>query len=224
MTPKTKQRAARRRVSQNKSSGSSLTYRGTMTKTWNIQSMSMPEYNNTLKRDNKVHSFIQSLDFGNVVTTSNTVPTFYSRAFTFNDVQQVTSFTSLFDQYKIDLLEIWFQPEVNLTSGAVSNPFWYSVVDYDDATTPTGLNQLQQYTNVIETTFRDGHYMRFQPHVAVAAYSGAFTSFLNQKSTWIDSASPSVQHYGIKAGMNVTPSTINLHLCVRIHFSCRNVF
>lgn len=185
--------------------------------------MSMPEFNNTLKNDNKVHRFIQSLDFGQIFTTSTTLPTFFARSFSLNDVQQVTSFQSLFDQYRIDQLELWLYCDT-AASINTTNPIYYSVVDYDDANTPSALGSLQQYTNVIQTTLHDGHYMRFQPHIAAAVYSGAFTSFSNRKSDWIDSGSPGVQHYGIKVGVNVTASQISLRLQCRIHFSCRNVF
>lgn len=224
MTPKNSKRGVNRRATQNKRSGqSSLTERGTATAVWNTYSQQFPHYNNTLKKDNAVHRFIQSLDFGAVLTTSTTLPTFYARSFTFNDVQQVSSFTAVFDQYRIDELELWLYPDVS-NSASTTNPTYYSAIDYDDANAPTALGSLQQYTNVIETTMNNGHYMRFRPHVAIAAYSGAFTSFMNQKSNWIDSGSPGVQHYGIKAGFNITGSTVNIRLMCRIHFSCRNVF
>jgi len=209
--------------SRRRQQGSSLTKSAPETKVWSLPSQPMPEFNNTLKKDNNVHRFIQTLDFGSVFTTSTTLPTFYARSFTFNDIQQVSSFTSLFDQYNIEELEVWLVPQQSSTV-ATNNPTWYSVVDYDDAATPSALGSLQQYTNVITTPLSNGHYIRFRPHVAQSLYSGAFTSFGNMKAPWIDSGSPSVQHYGIKVGVNVTPSTININLLVRIHFRTRNVF
>jgi len=185
----------------------------------------MPEFNNTLKKDNSVHRFIQTIDAGTVFTTSTVGPTFYSKFFQLADIAQQTSFTALFDQYRIDEIELWFQPQVSITNNAATFVNFYSVIDYDDAAVPTGLGQLQQYTNVMVTPISQGHYVRFKPHIAIAAYQGAFSGFENKGPCWIDAASPSVQHYGFKAGCNTTASPIiNFNLIIRYHFSMRNLF
>jgi hypothetical protein len=184
----------------------------------------MPSFNNTLKRDNNIHHFIQTIDVGQFATTSNAVPQFFARAFTYNDVQQVASFQALFDQYRINEIELWISPINNTATIATSGPTWYSVIDYDDATAPSSLAALQQYTNVITTPLNNGHYIRFRPHVANALYGGAFTAFGNIAAPWIDSASPGVQHYGFKMGTNITPTVVNFNMQIRMHFSTRNVF
>jgi len=203
---------------------SSLTARGVTTKTWNVAMNPMPSFNNTLKKDNSIHNFIQTIDLGQILTTSNTLPTFFARFFSFNDLQQTSSFQALFDQYHIKEIELWVQPVNNTATIATAGPTWYSVIDYDDAATPSALASLQQYTNVITTPLNNGHYIRFKPHVAEALYGGAFTAFGNVPSPWIDSASPGVQHYGFKMGCNVTATTVNFNMIMRYHFSTRNVF
>jgi hypothetical protein len=225
--PKHKQNKGRRShdSGKNRSQGSSLSARGSSTKIWNISAQAMPAYNNTLKKDNSVHRFIQTTDNGVVFSSNASIPTFYARAFTFGDVVQQSSFATLFDQYKIAEVEVWISPVISAASASVPAPVtWYSVVDYDDATSPTALSTFQQYTNVVTTPTTSGHYIRFKPHVAESLYSGAFTSFGNIKAPWIDVASPSVQHYGIKVGCNVSATTINFQLQMRLHFECRNVF
>lgn len=56
--------------------------------------------------------------------------------------------------------------------------------------------------------------------MAVAVYSGAFTSFANAPSSWIDSGSPNVQHYGLKAAVTATAAvqTYNLQVRARVSF------
>jgi len=184
----------------------------------------MPAFNNTLKRDNIVHNFIQTIDLGAVLTTNNAATTFFAKNFSFSDIQQVASFQALFDQYRISEVELWIQPVNNSATVATSGPTWYSVVDYDDSATPTSLASLQQYTNVITTPLNNGHYVRFKPHVAEALYGGAFTAFGNIHAPWIDSASPGVQHYGFKMGVNVTPTVVTFNMVMRYHFQCRNTF
>jgi len=217
-------RVQRGRTHSGARGGSSLTARGSTTRTWNVAMNPMPAFNNTLKRDNMVHNFIQTIDLGQILTTNNAVPTFFARNFSFNDLQQVASFQALFDQYRITEVELWAQPINNSATVATSGPTWYSVVDYDDSATPSSLAALQQYTNVITTPLNNGHYVRFKPHVAEALYGGAFTAFGNITAPWIDSASPGVQHYGFKMGVNVTPPTVNFNMVIRLHFQCRNTF
>lgn len=208
---------------KNRGQSSSLTLRPTGSQTWQSQAQPWPAFNNTLKKDNSEHHFIQTNDLGVVVTTSTTVPVFYARSFTYTDVNQVTSFTAIFDQYRIDEVEVWMVPNLSATTNN-SPSLWYSVVDYDDAVAPTMLATLQQYTNVIMTPMSNGHYVRFKPHCAEAVYAGAFTSYGNILAPWIDSTSSSVQHYGFKAGFNSTPNAYGVQMVIRFHFSCRNVY
>jgi hypothetical protein len=184
----------------------------------------MPGFNNTLKKDNSVHRFIQTTDLGAVFATSAVLPTFYARSFAYTDVIQYTSYQALFDQYKIDEIEIWMQAGQAGNNNANTYPTWYSAIDYDSDSAASALSTLQQYTNVITTPLTQGHYFRFKPHVAEALYSGAFTSYGNIKSPWIDSASPGVKHYGFTVGVNVTPAAVQMNMVIRLHFSTRNVF
>jgi len=207
-----------------KRAASSLTSNRPTTRTWNTAMSPMPCFNNTLKKDNSVHNFIQTIDLGNVLTTNNAATTFFAKFFAFSDIQQVSSFQALFDQYRIVEVELWIEPANNTATVATAGPNWYSVVDYDDAATPSALAALQQYTNVITTPLNNGHYVRFRPHVAKALYGGAFTAFGNELSPWIDSASAGVQHYGFKMGCNVTPTVVTFSMMMRYHFQTRNVF
>jgi hypothetical protein len=231
-TPKSQNKRGDRRARQNKHSGksgqSSLTLSKPTSKMWNANSQQWPMFNNTLKKDNQVHNFIQFIDLGGVYTSSAAGATGYARCFYFTDVLQYASFSTLFDQYRITEIEIWWNPGVisNSTNLGVTN-YMYTVTDYDDDATPSGPPILQQYTNVMMGSGVMGHYRRWKPHVADALYSGAFTSYGNLPAPWIDVASPGVKHYGFKAassGAGTTANQIPWSLSVRIHFQCRNVF
>lgn len=222
---KSSKRKQARRGHKRGNKSSSLTRSAPETKVWNLRAQQMPEFNNTLKRDNSVHRFIQLIDGGLVFQTSTAGPTFYAKFFQLADLAQQSTFTALFDQYRIDEIELWFQPVTVGSNPPASDVNWYSVIDYDDAATPSGLGQLQQYTNVLMTTLSSGHYVRFKPHVATAVYNGTFAGFANSKAPWIDAASSSVQHYGFKAGCNTTAApVVNFNLTMRYHISCRNLF
>jgi len=53
-----------------------------------------------------------------------------------------------------------------------------------------------------------------QPRVANALYSGAFTSFGQVKNQWVDMASQTVQHYGLKYGIFAATTAATIYSTV----------
>lgn len=170
---------------------------------------------------------MQTSNQGTVLTTNTSVSQFSSKFWSSGDIIQFGSYSSVFDQYKIDFIEVWLTPfGPAVAAGYNKNIHIYSAVDYDDANAPTGLTAISQYENAVITRPSEGHYVKFRPHIAEAAYGGAFTQFLNKPSSWIDVASTSVQHYGFKFGCESTLANADLQLDMetRITVSFRNVF
>jgi len=163
--------------------------------TWNVYSGKMPF--TPIPPKNHQMVITKCIDLGTILTSSVTVPVSVGLNFTLNAVPEVSSFTTLFDQYKIEEVECFIFPEGNTNNNGLDT-VWASVLDYDDSASLTTLTQALDYDTVRVTEFNVGHYRRFKPRIAAAAYSGAFTSFANLSAPWIDCGSPSVQHYGIK--------------------------
>lgn len=207
---------------------SSLVSARVQSKLWNVTSQPWPSFNNTLKRDNSVHHFIQTTDLGTVITSSTVGAVFYARAFTFTDITQSSTLGSLFDQYRISEIETWLIPgNVASSQGFGSGSYVYTATDYDDDTAWSTLAQAQQYTNLMQGGYNNGHYRKWKPHVAEALFAGTFTGYGNIKAPWIDVASSSVKHYGFKAAVSTAANSNVVQtysLTVRIHFECRNVF
>jgi len=128
--------------------------------------------------------------------------TFVSGAMAFQlaDLNQVTTFTALFDQYKITGVRVQFMPVFNENgqSGGSSAGDLYTATDYDDANALADLNAFRQRADTRMTPSWKGtsHYLK--PHVALAAYGGSFNTFANQGNQWLDCANTGVQHYGLK--------------------------
>jgi hypothetical protein len=116
---------------------------------------------------------------------------------TINGFSGASACLSVFDQYRIDQLEFWLDPIAAMGSTVFGSIV--SAIDLDDAASVTGASQVQDHPGALEAIGGAGHYHKWKPHMAVAVYSGAFTSFANEPAGWIDSASPAVQHYGVKA-------------------------
>jgi len=193
-------------------------------RTWNTFASPTP-MGNTARSDNMVHHFVQTVEYGNLLTTSAGGAVFLGKSFVFSDLPQASSFTALFDQYKVDKIELWVYPTSTTANNQQTPVLWDLVIDYDDDNTPTTIAQLQNYTNCIEQSANCGAYVCFQPHVAQALYGGGvFTSFGNKPCGWIDSGSPGVRQYGIKMACTSAAVTYVFQVRARFHISTRNTF
>jgi hypothetical protein len=187
--------------------------------TWNTTSQTLP---NRLrpKADTKVYSFNQEVLYNNVLTTSTSVPSFASLSFKLSDLDLVSSYTTIFDQYRIALIEAWVIPD---NPGANVAGEIASVVDHDDTSNLTSLASALDYQSCLVDKPQGGHYRCFVPHCASALYSGSFTSYGNVTSPWIDCGSTSVQHYGIKLAATAVGASSYYDVLVRYHVEFKNV-
>lgn len=133
-------------------------------------------------------------------------------AFDIGDLAQLTSFSALFDQYRIDRVRVRIQSRnnaVNLGNVASPNnglPTMYVVIDRDDATAPASIPALQEYDNCIEANGTQSVDIDFVPSITPAVFAtGSFSGYEVSPSSrhWIDMANTSVPCYGVKFG--VTP-------------------
>jgi len=157
------------------------------------------------------------------ITSSTVAETLFAFNFQLSYLPGYTEFSAAFDQYKIDEVEILVLPSVTTSTTADPVPAWVVMaVDYDDATTPANLSALYEYAScrVFEATKPVS--FKLKPRIATAAYSGAFTSYANNPPQWIDIASPSVQHYGLKFGVPATAVAQKWNVFANYHLSFRS--
>lgn len=146
---------------------------------------------------NKIYSMVKTYDRTKIVSTSG-IATGGAFNFDLNSINDSGSLVAVFDQYRIALVEVTFTPDTTqITSGSSPPPLFYSTVDLDDSTSITAA-QIEDYAGAMVTDPVKIHKHVFVPQVALAAYSGTFTSYSMVKAPWIDVASPAVQHYGVK--------------------------
>lgn len=146
-----------------------------------------------------LHAFTTVLEStGNAFTTSTSVPTMFSASISLSGLANQSKYVALFDEYRIEQAEIWLEPSI-VMSPSVGSAQFGSVIDLDDANTPSQFGDVTGKQGAIVSETGTGHYHKWRPFVANALYSGAFTSFGSEPAPWIDCASPSVQHFGVKA-------------------------
>jgi len=132
-----------------------------------------------------------------------------------NNLPNYAEFTNLFDAYRITKVVARFIYDQNSAQatpavGGTQNVFMPSLVtvnDYDDATPLAAITDYVQY-ETFKVERMDRPIVRtFKPKVAVPAYAGgAFSGYLrgSDASPWIDAASPNVELYGLKYGVQAT--------------------
>lgn len=153
------------------------------------------------------------------LVSSVAVPAYASSQFTISGFADNAAYLSLFDQYRIDQIECWLEPTAAQGTTVFSD--LATCVDLDDATAPTSYASVEGHQGSLSGLGGNGRYHKWQPHIAVSAYQGTFAGFTNIPATWIDSASPNVQHYGFKCAVVASPVAITYNLHVRALVSFR---
>jgi hypothetical protein len=177
--------------------------------------------------DNMVYSFVQYIPD---VLYTQTYPALYNTALNYQlaSLDQVNTYTALFDQYRIDEVQVTLRPTFNVGIQGLGtpSPIIYTVIDYDDSSALGTIAAFRQYNNCTETQF-ETVVRSFKPHAAMAAYTGTFVGFANEESPWLDCSSTTIQHYGYKFAIAPPPSsTTSLYsvaLTTRMKISFRNV-
>lgn len=142
---------------------------------------------------------LKSRESGNFISGSSAAPVAGAYNFQLANAPNLSSFQTLFDQYRVLALDITFRPRgTDIAPGVTSISPMRVVIDYDDNTVAASANELDQYSNVMTIEAYQSARRAFCPAVALALYSGAFTSYGNRQRQWIDIASTTVQHYGLK--------------------------
>ncbi len=128
-------------------------------------------------------------------------------AFQLSDVAGYTSWTSIFDQYRVKEVLLRFKARSNAVSvqnTAAPNsavPTAYIVRDLDDNSALTQVSDALQYDTCQTFNGEEDCVVIYEPSVTPAIYSGgAFSGYGIQKAAdgWLDVANPSIPHFGIK--------------------------
>jgi len=179
-------------------------------------------------------SFTTSADIATFAQNDAVTPSeaLVALAFRLDDLPDYTEFTNLFDQYALIGVQVNITPrKINASVSTASNigpNMLYVAYDASDITLPASLAVLREYQTVKEfsdTTMTNRKWVKScSPRIAVAAYAGAFSGYSAPPMTWIDTQSPTVQHYGLKMGIpaGYTAGTVNFYdMDFIYHIACR---
>jgi hypothetical protein len=138
------------------------------------------------------------------ITCSNAGQVNAQLNFTFGDMDNVSSFGALFDQYRFDAVTLHIVPNSNATQ--VTTPATtafqplYVVIDYDDGIALPSQAVARQYTTCIELSPGESCKRTIQPRIETAmVLAGPVTSNVaSVGGQWLDCAITTVPHRGFK--------------------------
>lgn len=178
----------------------------------------------------RVHHYKRTVA-ADVVTVLAGFVGYFSTTFQLSDLQDVADFTNLYDQFRINKVVYKLIPKFtpnNVNVNANSNPGGeaVSVLDYNDASTPSSISQLLQYGNVRKSKYWRGITRTFTPAVLVNGYKSAVgNAYLSKYKQWISMGDITTPHYGVKWALDATGCFGDLKFDVykTYYFSCKNV-
>ncbi len=163
----------------------------------------------------QVHTFTRMLLPNDIVKVPGDQN--FGIAFRLSDVPDVTEFTNLFDQYRINWVDYIIMLKNPGTGGGY--PTVYFAEDHDSDSTPTfnelySSQSLQVFQfNATQTMFK----IRVRPNTLRAVFNGLVNGYeRSPPGTWVDCGNPSVPHYGVKYSINNYNSTNNANTEVAI--------
>lgn len=149
-------------------------------------------------------------------------------SFSLGQLTQATTFSKLFDSYRITGVSIKMIPATNFNTGS-TNPTIraWSYIDLDDATAPATIDEVTQRSNARDTWLVAGrqrnHTTYLRPRWQGSAYQSATSTgySLGNRKDWLDCANPDIPHYAAKyffeTTNNVTP--LGLSTAVNVLFT-----
>lgn len=168
----------------------------------------------------RIHDRVDSLQNLAYFTTSTTSNVFVGTYFALSSCNDASTLASTFDQYRIKAVEVTFTPTSLIPSGLTGHIL--AAVDYDDVATTTPAQMVEKST-CTQHNLQDSWVLSFTPRIAQAVYAGAFTSYgIGLPGAWLNTASSTVQHYGLKVTSNPTGTAITYDLFIRVHLQFRN--
>jgi len=126
---------------------------------------------------------------------------------TLSSVTDVANLQGVFDQYRITKIEINFKVSLNPANTAAAGEF-VTCLDFDDAVALGSTAAALDYSNaVVSSVTQQTHRRCFVPRVSPAIWaSAAFSGYGSAKDMWLNSASSSIQFYGVKYALDAYAS------------------
>lgn len=158
----------------------------------------------------KVYYFSRYASLGTIVAAT-AANQYGGSVFSLDQVPNYTDFTNLYDFFKIKAIKISFIPLSNVTLGSSSTNTYtnynnriFTVIDYNDAGTPTSIDELREYSNCKWSPNNKIHKRYFSPNPLADATDDSTISL--QYKPWVPTTNYNLDYYAIKWAIENTDS------------------
>lgn len=151
----------------------------------------------------------------------------FSYSFTLSDLPDYTEYTKLFDQFRINMVKIYFIPNGNVNQidpviATQPSDYWnciYTAIDTNDTTAPNNDNVLRQYSTFKFSPNLKIHKRIVYPKPLIELYKSAVTTgysnLPNSQKMWVSTNDSTIPYYGIKGGFD-NPTATNGYLYYKV--------
>jgi len=149
----------------------------------------------------KVYTFSRSVFRNAITATSASVPVLGALPFLLTDLPDYVEFTALFDEFKIQQVIVQFTP----TNYSQAYASLFTAIDYDDASSPSSINDLREYGSFHFTPALKYHQRVLTPKYSYRVYNGVgITDSFASTRGWVDCSKPDTPWYGLKYAFGPT--------------------
>jgi len=151
-------------------------------------------------------------------TASTTATVQVADVFWFNMFTDAAYYTQLYDEYRIDALEVWIVPSATVaTATDPETGYFCSAVDLNDNTATT-IDHLETQNNSLETNALTAHYHKYVPCCADGP-AGSITNAGNPWCSLVDGGG--VTYYGLKTAFSICDHPLKYTYFYTCHVSLR---
>lgn len=154
--------------------------------------------------------------------------------FDFANISHSAELQALYDSYRIDKIELWFDYSPDTAPGGVVSTAFFPKLwikrDYNDSNTPTldemeQSNQTQVLRFAADTTTLGPYFLKPAAQVGVVDAAAALQPTMSSWAPWLRTAHPTIEHYGVKMVAQGLPSSNMgaISVRVRFHVTMKNV-
>lgn len=154
------------------------------------------------------NSFNTSTNVSNaLINQTGATPVYGVIAFRLDDFSQASTFSSMFDQYRIEEVHLRFRSRnSNVQMFAIASPNQavpqlQVAIDRDDSTAWSSTDTPKEYDNMVQVSGFDSVDVILEPSITPSVFAaGAFSGYgvAGSRDYWLDMANTDVPHYGVK--------------------------
>lgn len=160
---------------------------------------------------NKTVTLVKSAFREDAITTSLLSPTYYGVDFKLSEISDYLSIQQLYDQYRINWVEVTLLPKINstgqvtVTTGLTQSGAVATACDFDSSVilnTSSSMASMTEYSSFKLTRGTSLHKRKLVPASISAVSNTANGSMVMggvpQRQVWLDTQQPNVPHYGLR--------------------------